>query len=185
MTPAESAWSDYRNQLLAFIRSKVKSNDDAEDILQNIFEKLLKQSADIAVPENIVAWLYRVARNSIVDYYRLDKMHDELAEDLAQEISETEIVQQLAVCVTPMIEAMPDNYRLPLLLSDIGGKNQKQVAEQLGLSLPALKSRILRGREKLYDSMRRCCALERDGNGSVVDFKQKSTDFCDGCEGDK
>jgi RNA polymerase sigma-70 factor (ECF subfamily) len=183
MTPVESAWSGYRNQLLAFIQSRVKSVDDAEDILHSVFEKLLKQSAEKAPPENVIAWLYRVARNSIIDYYRAEKNHEELPDDLAQQIPDGAVVRQLAGCIMPMIQALPETYRIPLLLSDIEGKNQKQVAEELGLSLAALKSRVLRGREKLYDSMRRCCALERDHTGSVVDFKQKSADICGDSEG--
>jgi hypothetical protein len=56
------------------------------------------------------------------------------------------------------------------VLSEIQGKKQKVVAEALGLSLPALKSRILRGRKKLKDLMAKRCTFYRDESGQLVDY---------------
>ncbi|WP_455208511.1 sigma-70 family RNA polymerase sigma factor [Kaarinaea lacus] len=182
MSSIESAWSEYRSQLLAFIQSKVKARDDAEDILNDVFEKLLKQSVDDNMPDNIVAWLYRVARNSIVDYYRTRKSSEHFSKDMIDEQPNPAIIDQLAGCVLPMIQTLPDFYRQVLLLVDIEGRKQKEVAAYLGLSLAALKSRILRGRAKLSGIMHRCCTIEQDSRGTVISVNQKPSAACSGCE---
>lgn len=177
----ESAWTKYRRQLLSFIRSKVNSPEDAEDILNEVFVRLIKQSDASAIPENVSAWLYRVTRNTIVDYYRARRPLERLPEDLSGENPDADSITRLSKCVLPMIQAMPKAYRQPLLLSEIEGKKQKQVAAELGLTLPAVKSRILRGREKLHQSMIRCCRLHHNSAGVVVDYEQKSSKYCDDC----
>jgi len=59
-----------RQRLLNFIRKRVRREEDAEDILQDVFFQL-SENYDIAEPiERISAWLYRVARNKIIDWYR-------------------------------------------------------------------------------------------------------------------
>ena len=58
-------------------------------------------------------------------------------------------MEELAECVRPMMNALPEKYRLPLLLSELDGLPQKEVAKRLGLSLSAAKSRVQRGREQL------------------------------------
>ena len=68
------------------------------------------------------------------------------------------------------------------MLSEIEGKKYKEVATELGLSLSAVKSRILRGREKLNKSMVSCCTVLRNDAGEVVDYEQKSGAFCKDCE---
>jgi RNA polymerase sigma factor (sigma-70 family) len=73
MIKVEEAWLEYQRQLLSFIRFKVEKSEDAEDILNDIFAKLTKISNENAIPENISSWLYRVTKNSIVDYYRAKK----------------------------------------------------------------------------------------------------------------
>ncbi len=68
------------------------------------------------------------------------------------------------------------------MLSEIEGKKYKEVAAELGLSVSAVKSRILRGRAKLYKSMVSCCKIYRNNTGEVVDYEQKRSDFCSDCE---
>ena len=76
-----------------------------------------------------------------------------------------------------MMNALPERYRVPLLLSELEGLPQKEVAKRLGLSLSAAKSRVQRGRERLKDIFSECCRFEIDGRGSVMGYQPRK----DGC----
>ena len=69
----EKAVAKESNRLLNFIRSRVSNQDDAEDILQDVFIQLWQGYQTIESIEKITAWMFRVARNKIVDLYRKKK----------------------------------------------------------------------------------------------------------------
>jgi RNA polymerase sigma-70 factor, ECF subfamily len=79
-----------------------------------------------------------------------------------------------------MLDALPENYRLPLLWSELEGLPQKEVAERLGLSLSAAKSRVQRGRDRLKDLFTQCCHSKLDHRGSVMGYRPRSQQ-CNRC----
>ena len=174
----EHAWLESQQGLLSFIRSKVAHAEDAEDILSDVFAKLLKQADENTLPDNITAWLFLVSKNSIVDYYRSKKQFESLPDDIVIE-DENNLVDELAGCLLPMIKALPEEYQQVLILSELEGKKHKEVAKILDLSLSAVKSRILRGRAKLKQSILRCCTLTYNKAGSFVDYEQKMSNSTD------
>ncbi len=149
MTKVEKAWVEYQPQLLSFIRKKVATSEDAEDILSDVFVRLATTTKS-AIPDNLSSWLYHVTKNRIVDYYRSQKKFEQLPNDLEEESENISAIQQLSKCMLPMIKALPKTYQQSLLLSEVEGKKYKEVAIELSLSVSAVKSRILRGREKLH-----------------------------------
>jgi RNA polymerase sigma-70 factor (ECF subfamily) len=170
----EQAWTEHKQALFAFIYSKVDTKEDAEDILNDVFLRLVKATHKAPFPHAISGWLYHVTKNRIVDYYRTKKHVEQLPAELAQEESEITIIKQLSHCILPMIHALPERYQRPLLLSEIDGKPYKEVAIELELSLSAVKSRILRGREKLLNSMVKCCTLYHNKANETIDYKEKN-----------
>lgn len=77
---------DYGRQLFGFIRSRVRSNEDAEDILQDVWYQLSSQ-AKLDDIESISGWLYRVAKNRITDNYRKKKSANRLLLDEEEELT--------------------------------------------------------------------------------------------------
>ncbi len=69
----ENTVSKESNRLLNFIKTRVSDNNDAEDILQDVFIQLWQGYQTIESIEKITAWMFRVARNKIVDLYRKKK----------------------------------------------------------------------------------------------------------------
>ena len=185
----EKSWLAYQRKLLLYIQSRVKTPEDAEDIINDVFMKLSNTVNDNTDIENISAWLYRVSKNSIIDYYRTKKNLEPLPDDFFMDSDangdvnnkEPNIIKELSKCMPPMINALPEAYRQPLLLSEIEGLKYKEVATELGLSISAVKSRILRGREKLHKSLIICCTLYRNDAGETVDYNKKSNNACSGC----
>lgn len=180
MISIEKAWQDYEKKLSSYINSKVAIREDAEDILNDVFERLTKAVAKDSIPENISSWLYSVAKNKVIDYYRTRKSFQQLSDDSSNEnINEaSNIIQELSKCMLPMIQALPETYQKPLMLSEIEGKNYKEVAFELSLSVSAVKSRILRGRKQLYSSMISCCTMYQNDSGETIDYEHNLSNFC-------
>ena len=181
MTKVEEAWVEYQQQLFSFIRSRVETPEDAEDILNDVFAKLTKTADENVIPDSISSWLYRVTKNRIVDYYRTKKRFVQLPEDISEKSEDSNTIKLLSKCMLPMIQALPETYQYPLMLSEIEGKKYKEVAVDLGLSVSAVKSRILRGREKLQKSMINCCTIYRNDTGETIDYEQKIDSSCADC----
>ena len=177
----EHAWLEYRKKLLAFIRAKVETSEDAEDILNDVFSKLVKVASENKYPDNLVPWLYHVTKNRIVDYYRSKGRFEQLPEDLAEDHEKADAIKSISKCMLPMIQALPENYQQPLMLSEIEGQKYIEVANELHLTLSAVKSRILRGRKLLYGSILACCEIRRDNTGKVIDYEVKPGSSCGNC----
>jgi DNA-directed RNA polymerase specialized sigma24 family protein len=76
-----AAWNAYSRKLHAYIRKKIKSHEDSEDILADVFVKLAKQTEQSRIPHKLPHWLYLVTKNTIVDYYRRRRPLEELPQD--------------------------------------------------------------------------------------------------------
>ena len=179
MKSSNQIWHDYHLSLLGFIRRRVGAADLAEDLLQDVFVKVHSRLDTLADADRIQNWLYRIARNTIVDYHRTRKSVEPLPDEVVwQPEREDKEWQELSRCVRPMIELLPEGYREALLLSEIQGLPLKEVAERLKLSLPGAKSRVRRGREKLKKVFLDCCHFEFDCRGKPIDWSPKN-----GCTG--
>jgi len=176
MTITEKIWTEYHRKLLSFIKKRVSDAAMAEDILQEIFVKVHTRIDSLKEDIKLESWLYQIARNTVYDYYRTHKPSEALPEGLTQpDIEQNESAkQELESCLEPMINQLSDRYREAVYLSEIKGMNQKDVANQQGISLSGVKSRVQRGRKLLKGLMHECCEIELDKKNQLVDFSKKS-----------
>lgn len=150
----------YQPQLKSFIRKRVSSKEDAEDILQDVFYQLIKAVENTVNPiEQVAAWLYRVARNTIINKGK-KKHEDELPvsqydEDgnILKEFSEvlfnddnptpeTEYLRSLVWQeLEKALSELPSEQREAFELTEIDGLPVKEVAEASGVSVNTLLSR--------------------------------------------
>lgn len=179
-------WEEHAGPLGRFIARRVKNPHDAEDIVQEVFLKTHAALAGERRPERLKPWLYRVAENAIADHHRgraraaLPLATDQ--DEPAEEAAETENINgEVISCLRPMIEELPEGYRRALVLADLEGKKGREVAEELGLSVPGSKSRVQRARRKLKATLLSCCRLELDRVGNVLDYERKEKARCYSC----
>ena len=177
----ETIWSEYQDGLRAFLHSRVSNSTEVEDLLQEILIKTLGNIHAVKSEASIKPWLYQVANNSIVDFYRRQAKDRELtAENLWYGEDNADIQQSLAQCVLPFINALPPETAALLNAIDIEGQSQKAYAESTGISYSTLKSRVQKGRAELRALFDQCCHFTLDKHGNLVDFDPKSTG-CDNC----
>lgn len=173
------AYAALHTSLLGWLRYKVADEATAEDLLQDVFSRALLASQQRGLPQNPSAWLYTIARNAVVDFYRAKRPLLELSEDLQAEADEPASASlQLSQCLLPLAGQLPDIYRDTLLATDFESRNLQSLADEWGISLSAVKSRASRGRKLLRERLLDCCAVELSHSGGVVDFQQKSSSGC-------
>lgn len=182
MDISEKVWREYHSRLRAYIRSRVSDAAATDDILQEVFLKMQSGLDSLRDESKLKSWLYRIAGNAIVDYFRSRKPGMEIPEWLAQPETDPgdKALQELSQCLRPMIQLLPENYRQAITLSELDGLTQKEVAEMQGTTLSGAKSRVQRGRALLKNMLHDCCRLEFDHGGRLCDYEQKGGS-CDRC----
>ena len=178
----EMVWKEYHENLLGYIRSRVGDAVAVEDILQDVFVKIYSKIDTLKESSKLKSWIYQVTRNAIIDYYRSHKIMHELPDTLtAPETDTSETARRdIESCLVPMIKSLPDHYRETLMLSEIEGMTQKDVAEKQGLSLSGAKARVQRGRKMIKDLLLQGCSFEYDHQGNLMDYEIKSSG-CNQC----
>ena len=176
MILSEKVWQEYHARLKTFIRGRVADDAASDDILQDVFVKMHSGLPSLKDASKLQSWLYQIARNAIVDYYRMQKPAVDLPDWLSTTKTEASEIarQELAQCLQPMIEQLPDIYRDAVVLSELKGMKQKEVSELQGTSLSGTKSRVQRGRALLREMLEDCCRLEFDHKGRLSDFERKN-----------
>ncbi|MGL1934286.1 MAG: RNA polymerase sigma factor SigZ [Fibrobacterales bacterium] len=174
MKVTEDIWHEYQSRLAAFIRSKVDEGA-VDDLLQEVFVKVHLRIDSLKDDTRLESWLYQITRNAIIDYYRTRPKSEELSDWLeSPQLKETDVVKkELASCLEPMIRELPDKYRTAIQLSEIENKTQKEVAEQVGISISGAKSRIQRGRGLLKTMLDDCCVFETNKHNQILSYEEK------------
>lgn len=165
----------YGNRLSRFIRGQVKSEEDAEDILQDVWYQLAKV-VDLDGIESISGWLFQVAKNRITDTYRKkkdDSLSDLMGDDDDDDFRFREIL--LADAETPedqffkdifwdelmkALNELPENQRMVFIQNELEDQTLQEIADQTGENLKTIISRKryavqhLRKRlQRLYDEL--------------------------------
>ncbi len=179
----EFIWTEFHTQLKHFILGRISDKSLADDILQDVFLKVHTHIESFKQNDNIKNWLYRITRNTIIDYYRTHKTTESLPATLAApESDEIENArQEIGACLLPMIEQLPEHYRQAIRLSEIEGLSQKEVARQQQLSLSGAKSRVQRGRGMVKKLLTKCCQFEFDHHKKVINYEEKTAGSRTGC----
>lgn len=176
-TELDGAYRQMRDRLRAFIARRVENPETAEDLTQEVLLRLVRSGPGEL--DDPTAWLYRVARNVIIDHYRgrrpgqapgagyqvaTDPATDPFADDPGS------ARRELALCVRSLIEQLDEPYRSAVRAVDLDGATHAAVAASTALSVPGVKSRVQRGRRRLRDLLLTCCTLDVSVDGTVVDY---------------
>lgn len=178
----DAIWAAFAEPLRRFIRRRVRYDADVDDLLQIIFGKIHAGLGGLDDSERLPAWIFQIARRTLIDHFRSRGSAPEfveLPEDLAADSEPASALNELAECIRPMIDRLPEPYRQALTLTELEGRTQRELADALSLSLSGAKSRVLRGREQLKGLLLACCHVEVDRRGGVVDYEPRQG--CSGC----
>jgi RNA polymerase sigma-70 factor (ECF subfamily) len=152
----------FQGALMGFFLKRVKNKDLAEDFLQETLLKTHLNLNSVKNSQNIPAWIYQIARNVITDHFRKKRpLYESDTFESSKIDSEDPVISPdflaMSGCVEGMVKTLPAKYREALMACDLSQYSQHEASKQLEISLPALKSRLLRGRQALKKIMRECC----------------------------
>jgi RNA polymerase sigma factor (sigma-70 family) len=139
--------------VLGVCRRVLRHEADAEDAFQATFLVLVHKAASIRAKETVAAWLYRVAHRAVFRARALaarrrerEKPMEETVEPAAAEPAPG---RDLQLVIDQELDLLPERYRVPIVLCDLGGKTRKEVAGQLGWPEGTVSSRLARARALL------------------------------------
>jgi RNA polymerase sigma-70 factor (ECF subfamily) len=140
----------YGERIFRYTYRMLGNRSDAEDATAETFLRVLRRSAELRADGAFRTWLFRIARNLCIDKMRQHKLM-ELPADA--QYSGGEEKATLRITIQQALSDLPTEYREPLVLCDLEDMAAREAAEVLKISVPALKSRLYRGRRALRDKL--------------------------------
>jgi RNA polymerase sigma-70 factor, ECF subfamily len=178
-------WVEAVERVRGFVAARVGDPELAADITHDVLVRSIASGALDDV-DNPTAWLYRSARNAVIDHYRTRRVHETLDELDAWpepdpvEDGPNDATRELAHCLQPMMGELSATAREALARVDLEGQTHQQAAAELGLSVSGMKSRVQRARRQLRDVLQQCCTVGLDRAGAVADYRPTGQTPC-GC----
>jgi RNA polymerase sigma-70 factor (ECF subfamily) len=143
---------------------------DAEDLVQETVLRAYRGFAGFQEGTNLKAWLYRILTNSFINTYRkkqrqpvtvegpddIDEWYlfDKLGAQNVEPSAESEVLEQLPdEDVQRALEALPEGFRMAVLLADVQGFSYKEIAEIMDIPIGTVMSRLHRGRKALEKAL--------------------------------
>lgn len=174
---SETAWTEFRIRLRAFVGRRVGNAADVDDIVQFTLLKLHRDLGRIRNGGRLHAWLYSTARRAVADYYRSRSRQievpsggaadlDGLADGAAHATDEER--QEVARCLAPVLGRLSTADQEAIQLTEVQDLTLAEAARRVGTSLPGMKSRVQRARRRLREAMLACCHVALDARGAPV-----------------
>ncbi len=164
--------SRFRDRIFRLARGMTSNDDEAEEVVQDTFLAVFRKLGTFRGESSVSSWIYRVAANNALMRLRRQRRKPHLSiEDARPDFTEdgTEFVdspgdwarqpdeklldRELGVRIESAIAELPEKYRMVLLLRDVEGLSNEQVADTLGVTVPTVKSRLHRSRLFVRDEL--------------------------------
>lgn len=135
--------------LFRFLKKNLKDTMEAENIVQNTFEKLWIRRDEIRI-ESAKAYIFKVGYNNMIDVIRKNKKTGNL-DDVKEVVSENRNYTDLKEILNKAVMRLPEHLRTPLLLRDYEGYDYRSIGEITGLNEGQVKINIFRARKALRE----------------------------------
>ncbi len=137
-------YTEYSGKVMGYIRARIRSSAEAEDLHSEVFEKILKKIGEFdSTKASLNTWIFTITRNTVIDHFRRAKPSEELDENLSdnteldEDLLNTETLSELAAALRKLPQQMMDI----IVLRYYDGKPLTEIAELMNLSYGAVKLR--------------------------------------------
>jgi len=168
-TDFKNIYAEYQPKILHYI-SRLISDNEAEDITQEVFEKVNRGLAGFKGKSQLSTWIYRIATNAALDRLRSPSFKhntEELTETSEEKnvwtshekapVDQQLIRKEMSECVQEHIDKLSSDYKAVIVLSEHEGLTNQEIADILQISLDTVKIRLHRARAKLKDILDKAC----------------------------
>lgn len=175
----QSVFSEFQKPVYNFVLRMVKDHSLAEELTQDVFIKTYNSLSEFRGDSKLSTWIFRIATNACLDHFRSkphkqDEKTDFLSpDDLLKSIrpddeqksttAEEEFINvEMSSCVRGYINDLPEEYRAVILLHDLQGFTNPEIAKITGTTLENVKIRLHRARHKMKQVFSTKCSFYRD-----------------------
>jgi len=189
-----SVYDEFYNKILYYLKRLV-GEFEAEEVAQIVFEKISRNLSSFKGDSKLSTWIYRVATNTALDRLKSQSFKYSFAGPLAplpinlteaeEPISSTSstagspdkkaIQNEMSECVREFVDRLPPDYRTIIVLKDIEGLTNKEIAEILEISLDSSKIRLHRARKQLKESLAAGCDFYVDERSVLACDRKQPT----------
>lgn len=168
-TALNDLMSRHAERLFHYLARALQNEDDAADLAQETFVRVYQNRRKFDARKKFSIWLYAIASNLVRDRYRWRRRHPQVSLDAENEAtgndfseslpeqgaspSETTQAHERAAAVRRAVAALPEQLRVPLILSTYEDKSHAEIGEILRCSAKAVEVRIYRARQQLRVSL--------------------------------
>ena len=187
-TDTSVLWTEFAAPLRAFVARRVPPGIEPDDVVQEVFLRVVRHLPSLRDSDRIDSWLYQIARNALHDAMRVrqrrDSRTDAIDSDLPAAAAEDDVraaEAELAPCLTAMVARLAEPYREAIDFTSVQGLSQTAAAKRAGVSVSGMKSRVQRARAQLKDMLLRCCEVQIDRRRGVSDYHPRDPAGCGTC----
>ena len=181
----EAIFAEFHPKVLRYLSGMI-GPVEAEDVAQNVFMKAHAGLKNFRGEASLATWIFRIATNAAFDRLRnssfrqTERLGSEMSDDSAIETATAELADkarsadsalirsEMNECIKTYVDALPENYRAVLVLSEFEELKNQDIAEILGLSVDAVKIRLHRARRELKQRFEANCEIYRSEDDAIV-----------------
>ena len=181
-------YESYHRKVVAYA-AKLLGMDQAEDIAQEVFVKVLRSLGTLSDGAKLTSWIYAITLNTVRDrarrrgtgLERIEPIHGDAGNDddaqdplslvrdtASRSPEETAIRNEMVACYLDYVRRLPRRYYVVYALSELEDLSNQEIADRLSLSVGTVKIRLHRARALLYGELRRDCRCYRNERGELM-----------------
>lgn len=156
----EELMKPFQGRIYNFLKKMCNQGETAEDMMQETFVSVWKSIGTYREEAKFSTWLFQIASNHCLMQKRKDSrrpqvsldvtIHPDFSADPSVVYDKNDLKQKLDAALA----RLPESYRVVYVLKDVEGFRSQEIADMLGLSLPNVKARVLRARQKLQVALK-------------------------------
>jgi RNA polymerase sigma-70 factor (ECF subfamily) len=177
-------YQEFQPKILHYI-TRLTGNREAEDVTQEVFEKISRSLEGFRGESKLSTWIYRIATNTALDKLRSPSFKRSYEQTQLEDIAEAEdgntwtghtetptdqnlIRKEMSECVREFIDKLPPDYKTVVILSELAGFKNREIAEILQVSLDTVKIRLHRARTSLKKELGDGCSFYHNDEGTFA-----------------
>lgn len=172
-------FATYERPIYNYVLRMVKKQEVAEELTQDIFLKISRNLSNFRGESKLATWIYQIATNTCRDYFQsASYKHSANTQSLEeQDVSEdahtdetqrilsleaSMIKSEMSECIREFVDGLPEDYRAVIILHDLHGMKNREIADIINCALDTVKIRLHRARKKLRTVLASNCEFYRD-----------------------
>jgi RNA polymerase sigma-70 factor (ECF subfamily) len=193
----QEVYKTFQPKILSYL-SRMLGENEAEDLTQEVFVKVDKALKEFRGEAQLSTWVYRIATNAALDRQHSSSFKQQAREcipddpscqnetepedknvwtgEQKQDVDQQLIHKEMNSCIQEYIDQLPENYRVVLVLSEVEGFKNREIAEVLEVSLDTVKIRLHRARAKLKESLGNHCNFYLDERSELACDRKEAGD---------